>query len=209
MVRLLPRDLGVSKEALEVSIPQWCDCCYICQVSELLDNLKVSIPQWCDCCSNTCLTKLLTNSVSIPQWCDCCLVQPRLQGLQIVFQSHNGAIAAAGLAADSLSEIGFNPTMVRLLPFSLESLVREYLPFQSHNGAIAACWVNLVLTPPVLVSIPQWCDCCRSAAASAVKPLKKFQSHNGAIAAARIGLQPPCIPVFQSHNGAIAAKRRR
>jgi len=56
------------------------------------------------------------------------------------FQSHNGAIAAICAPLETLMTDGFNPTMVRLLPTS-SSL------------------------PPlrcVVVSIPQWCDCCVS-----------------------------------------------
>ena len=75
------------------------------------------------------------------------------------FQSHNGAIAAINpTLADNIAT-GFNPTMVRLLHFLLSSSS-----------------VNL------LVSIPQWCDCCRLRREN-VTDFPWFQSHNGAIAA--------------------------
>ena len=46
--------------------------------------------------------------------------------------------------------------------------------FQSHNGAIAAklcvyCFVNLQV-----VSIPQWCDCCRGDEHDGRKPKTSF-----------------------------------
>ena len=78
-------------------------------------------------------------------------------------------------------EISFNPTMVRLLPCLPRWIREKDERFQSHNGAIAAfqptfsdeqvhgfnpTMVRLLLKVAVLgareviVSIPQWCDCC-------------------------------------------------
>ena len=55
------------------------------------------------------------------------------------------------------------------------------------------------------VSIPQWCDCCPG---TRVKVYEKseFQSHNGAIAAISGEMMACNSSAFQSHNGAIAAK---
>ena len=55
----------------------------------------------------------------------------------MLFQSHNGAIAARATKN-----------------------VRSVIMFQSHNGAIAADRVPLDALYFGLVSIPQWCDCC-------------------------------------------------
>ena len=93
--------------------------------------------------------------------------------------------------------------------------------------------VRLLLTnfipspePFVLVSIPQWCDCCTSALSLKLALIPCFnptmvrlllgestslnghwfQSHNGAIAAALVVLWR-AFWSFQSHNGAIAANR--
>ena len=78
--------------------------------------IRVSIPQWCDCCGFCQQTRLPFSSVSIPQWCDCCLLE----------------------LAREAGVIGFNPTMVRLLPSGRGARTSIWLTFQSHNGAIAA-----------------------------------------------------------------------
>ena len=126
---------------------------------------------------------LISVGVSIPQWCDCCPLSPKtIRQKQRKFQSHNGAIAAAELNDELAGKLSFNPTMVRLLrcyPAEPERLNRAFqshngaiaakfarssllLPrmFQSHNGAIAAAPLPTQPTNSVLVSIPQWCDCC-------------------------------------------------
>ena len=54
----------------------------------------------------------------------------------------------------------FNPTMVRLLPLCGYGAMLALCEFQSHNGAIAALPSVRVRSYEVLVSIPQWCDCC-------------------------------------------------
>jgi len=64
-----------------------------------------------------CRTLLLKKLVSIPQWCDCC--------------SERRARKVA-------QKLRFNPTMVRLLPFSSSGGSDCKTSFQSHNGAIAA-----------------------------------------------------------------------
>ena len=79
-----------------------------------------------------------------------------------------------------------------------------HLRFQSHNGAIAAV---LKLPNPgehILVSIPQWCDCCWFSEDKRALHLE-FQSHNGAIAAGQSRTGWEKRRRFQSHNGAIAA----
>ena len=121
-----------------------------------------------------------------------------------LFQSHNGAIAAGSEIMKAFCFVGFNPTMVRLLPNSQVASFLGENEFQSHNGAIAAC--RLLLRVAIYV---------------------KFQSHNGAIAAQvfgnltpyRFSFNPTMVRLlrrcdicdnhsrlwFQSHNGAIAA----
>ena len=56
----------------------------------------------------------------------------------LLFQSHNGAIAARSVRRLNLRTAGF----------------------QSHNGAIAAVARRYDCYPCSEVSIPQWCDCC-------------------------------------------------
>ena len=77
-----------------------------------------------------------------------------------MFQSHNGAIAARMAPELQRAQIGFNPTMVRLLRQSSNWLALTTVVFQSHNGAIAAGFQGDALCGSVAVSIPQWCDCC-------------------------------------------------
>ena len=102
--------------------------------------------------------------------------------ISLQFQSHNGAIAASDLILFGNSFWSFNPTMVRLLQCSISALEIDsfmfqshngaiaasklaFAPsspqFQSHNGAIAACHRKNLRNPKIVVSIPQWCDCCR------------------------------------------------
>ena len=147
--------------------------------------------------------------LSIPQWCDCCAdgnTRNRLPSL--IFQSHNGAIAARrttllcrdadtlsipqwcdcceGIFAENFSvHRSFNPTMVRLL-LNITVKYRSGSHFQSHNGAIAACSSQLISGSSSSLSIPQWCDCCVTQ--TPPSPSRwRFQSHNGAIAALRLG----------------------
>ena len=102
--------------------------------------------------------------------------------------------------------LGFNPTMVRLLPTAGQQTASLPGQFQSHNGAIAAFPLQRPFKSQSQVSIPQWCDCCLWRVVNDFNDEPKFQSHNGAIAA-RFGL-PECglLCRFQSHNGAIAAR---
>ena len=143
-----------------VSIPQWCDCCG--REFIIFEQFNcVSIPQWCDCCGEAlrasmrfvasfnptmvrllrlwwCLTPLLTLTFQSHNGAIAASSSPLQKQVTKTFQSHNGAIAAINpTLADNIAT-GFNPTMVRLLHFLLSSSS-----------------VNL------LVSIPQWCDCCK------------------------------------------------
>ena len=103
--------------------------------------------------------------VSIPQWCDCCVYQ---------------------VVSQFVRQIGFNPTMVRLLRSMGGESGVWCISFQSHNGAIAAQSRQQNAQPPL------W-----------------FQSHNGAIAACETPVRDARRrTVFQSHNGAIAAQVR-
>jgi hypothetical protein len=169
------------RRKLKVSIPQWCDCCssppQIVQstlkfqshngaiAAETVKSLpafdanSVSIPQWCDCCLQLFHPRN-DLSLSIPQWCDCCRANSFLKPVRPIekFQSHNGAIAAVTSASMDLHvDLGFNPTMVRLLLNFLSH--RLYQCPKSFNP-------TMVRLLPQLhkifkrVSIPQWCDCC-------------------------------------------------
>ena len=124
--------------------------------------------------------------VSIPQWCDCCCEASRRRCGTHQFQSHNGAIAARTLSLLPAGIIKrFNPTMVRLLLFSLR--------FSLHCvGGFNPTMVRLLLWRGIV------------AAMAALL----FQSHNGAIAATLIKKAKKITLMFQSHNGAIAASIR-
>ena len=121
-----------------VSIPQWCDCCNLLEQIKTKVN-EVSIPQWCDCCLdissqvpfvlhrfNPTMVRLLhpAKFAEMVGWAGFNPTMVRLllnsgnciSSCWDVFQSHNGAIAAAG-CLQCLANFG---------------------RFQSHNGAIAA-----------------------------------------------------------------------
>ena len=115
MVRLLPRKALQLKSQIEVSIPQWCDCCAEVESEEerrvagfnptmvrlLLCHWRRPRSRWL--CFNPTMVRLL--------------LEVEVEGRRyVVFQSHNGAIAAA----------------ITLPIFTLTQT------FQSHNGAIAA-----------------------------------------------------------------------
>ena len=101
--------------------------------------------------------------VSIPQWCDCCLFSAfAFFTFAPLFQSHNGAIAAAATATASASVDEFqshNGAIAAKFPLFR---CNESRTFQSHNGAIAASNANSAAISSASVSIPQWCDCCSS-----------------------------------------------
>jgi len=164
-----------------VSIPQWCDCYdgwasapasrsagfNPTMVRLLLSNLHstriefpVSIPQWCDCYSSSKLKPVKMFMVSIPQWCDCYAPNP----LKV-----------------AVTENGFNPTMVRLLPLKGKGKTK-------YNR----------------VSIPQWCDCYKPF--SGKTPIT-FCSFNPTMVRLLRGEEIEAGSAgcwFQSHNGAIA-----
>ena len=121
-------------------------------------------------------------AVSIPQWCDCC----NLKGAPVcnicMFQSHNGAIAARSNFKQNAclkfqSHNGAIAASVTRLLDSFRWLFQSHNGaiaarqrgggagaqpwFQSHNGAIAAKCFQTAQFRPQLVSIPQWCDCCK------------------------------------------------
>ena len=125
-------------EFIEVSIPQWCDCCQGF-LAPIFAGDEVSIPQWCDCCRFLMEVKVPFRIVSIPQWCDCCFT-----------------IEYQGKTLD----LCFNPTMVRLLLYLKTKVQFDSRKFQSHNGAIAAIFDAIYNFVCAVVSIPQWCDCC-------------------------------------------------
>ena len=161
-------------------------------VVRVATGTAVSIPQWCDCCLTELARRVGANKVSIPQWCDCCQTPHSYHKHNFAFQSHNGAIAASSPKRKS-SKVGL---------------------FQSHNGAIAALFLQspqplfqIVSIPQwcdcckvlmatiegkAVVSIPQWCDCCLKASNWLAPRKRWFQSHNGAIAANRHKDHRPC-----------------
>ena len=140
MVRLLPIPFFVGAVGLlVVSIPQWCDCCLVVNEQRREEIMRVSIPQWCDCCPLfpfSVLTKTFTfqsHNGAIAASSTNAAFNPAKE-----FQSHNGAIAAGFNAFLRTTLIGFNPTMVRLLPSAGRGALPIIPKFQSHNGAIAA-----------------------------------------------------------------------
>ena len=63
-----------------------------------------------------------------------------------------------GLAVVVGCKLGFNPTMVRLLPFRDAVNLRRRQVFQSHNGAIAALtmagdWLSYLSFNPTMVRL--------------------------------------------------------
>ena len=94
--------------------------------------------------------------------------------------------------------------MVRLLHVNTSGYVVVFTEFQSHNGAIAALTLLVRSLHSLIVSIPQWCDCCWVCRQSC-RWFVAFQSHNGAIAAFSNITRISLLVRFQSHNGAIAA----
>ena len=186
MVRLLPlRSQGEVGEK-EVSIPQWCDCCFsMCEHGHRLRQRFQS--------HNGAIAAILEAdnllrllNVSIPQWCDCC--DQLFDDLRLgdeVFQSHNGAIAATkltsaviGLASfnptmvrllrelafqSSVDDLGFNPTMVRLLRRGINEPEPTPVSFNPTMVRLLQEVIWMEQTSLTEVSIPQWCDCCNGA----------------------------------------------
>ena len=78
--------------------------------------INVSIPQWCDCCEED--ERLVTKAaeVSIPQWCDCC--DDGEERRRRVIESFNPTmVRLLQNMGEDMGEgyLSFNPTMVRLL----------------------------------------------------------------------------------------------
>jgi len=123
-----------------------------------------------------------------------------------LFQSHNGAIAARMREAIRQHlELRFNPTMVRLLPPVPKQPNAMLLWFQSHNGAIAAYpAIGENLNFPC-VSIPQWCDCCKSLTPSIPDRSYSFNPTMVRLLHLESAGRLLSRSLFQSHNGAIAA----
>ena len=100
--------------------------------------------------------------VSIPQWCDCCRSLSSVSMIaEYWFQSHNGAIAARCIAVLPCETCAsFNPTMVRLLPLIKQCVYDRRVLVSIPQWC--DCCHNVVQTvlSGFVVSIPQWCDCC-------------------------------------------------
>ena len=137
MVRLLPVTLNRLQLSVMVSIPQWCDCCIseitgcVFAVPSFNPTMVRLLPQTSVTLNDTlvrfnptmvrllrlCRSKSHKNrTVSIPQWCDCCRRAEIEKFKALMFQSHNGAIAAGRMESYKDLIQSFNPTMVRLLP---------------------------------------------------------------------------------------------
>ena len=182
MVRLLPLSVGVNGEQNLCFNPTMVRLLRVCQC--YADRIvRVSIPQWCDCCNEIPRLRQCSTRVSIPQWCDCC------GGRTVPFQCgcvcFNPTMVRLlrplfpAIFPDFVS--GFNPTMVRLLPQIQNNravLAESFNPtmvrllhwgWGSGVGIVARFnptmvrllrQLNCVSVNQVLVSIPQWCDCC-------------------------------------------------
>ena len=146
---------------------------------------------------------------------------------RVVFQSHNGAIAAVKTFGRSVGEFRFNPTMVRLLRLCMGVMVVFLSRFNptmvrllheidadtlERAKSFNPTMVRLLLVPSVKPFIQSAFQshngaiaaskfCCHSWS------VFSFQSHNGAIAAHSTIVRYFSVPSFQSHNGAIAASR--
>ena len=123
-------------------------------------RMDVSIPQWCDCCVTFAPSPAPSDHVSIPQWCDCCrrhVLQPQIAPS---FQSHNGAIAAPILLYRKTPTCRFQSHNGAIAASGVTAINEPGTMFQSHNGAIAARLKRRRSLTKLPVSIPQWCDCC-------------------------------------------------
>ena len=95
--------------------------------------------------------------------------------------------------------------MVRLLRVEPQCHSRELLLFQSHNGAIAAYIQSYLLAHNIVVSIPQWCDCCLLLLPYLTPLLLCFNPTMVRLLRHGSWAQAEQSQLFQSHNGAIAA----
>jgi len=100
----------------------------------------VSIPQWCDCCSFEAMDSHPDKGSFNPTMVRLLRVRLVLSfGRSTMFQSHNGAIAAA----------------YQIVPS--EKLIKVSIP----QWCDCCPWlVKIAFKYFVRVSIPQWCDCC-------------------------------------------------
>ena len=156
---------------MRLSIPLWCDCNGV-EEDELVGLAVLSIPLWCDCnlfVSPVPLINLTFNptmvrlqqEATVALWEEKIAFNPtmvRLQPLkalqendiEVVFQSHYGAIATAVCFWAEEAEETFNPTMVRLQPTPFCILAKPERPFnptmvrlQPRSGGLA-----MPLVPP-------------------------------------------------------------
>ena len=164
-----------------VSIPQWCDCCH-----SWLDLTDSGL-----CRFNPTMVRLLPNCYAAshsgkPSFNPTMVrLLPSSSSNLKTFPRFNPTMVRLLLLNELrfLIQGSFNPTMVRLLPAvkfmgdsdtnsfqshngaiaaqSASSVPLILYRFQSHNGAIAAGTVWQLTFLGELVSIPQWCDCCK------------------------------------------------
>ena len=140
MVRLLLQRLIHLLHCIQVSIPQWCDCCQRCNREQRHSENRF----------NPTMVRLLPSIRFLS----------RLLGS--LFQSHNGAIAACSFPVDPLLYDEFQSHNGAIAAQTWRRNFAVQSQFQSHNGAIAAGVGGRKQMSPFWVSIPQWCDCCTS-----------------------------------------------
>ena len=144
-------------------------------------------------------------NVSIPQWCDCCPAPQQRLAPTLLFQSHNGAIAAVGRTQVGVDDFSFNPTMVRLLRAKAQQLPKALLRFNPTMVRLLRQKAMEERVANVEVSIPQWCDCCKSRLRNGLSAPHCFNPTMVRLLQISFEewLERPAL--FQSHNGAIAA----
>mgnify|MGYP000184239879 CR=1 FL=1 len=147
MVRLLQRAIGASRV--------FCHCFNPTMVRLLLiswdtnwRNWSVSIPQWCDCCyihGCICYTSEYSFNPTMVRLLPVTLPSPTLTSS---FNPTMVRLLQHYLTEQFLALLGFNPTMVRLLLRHAVSRWHAVSVFQSHNGAIAAKRFHILFTSP-------------------------------------------------------------
>ena len=123
----------------------------------------------------------------------------------ILFQSHNGAIAARIETKSWTAGSAFQSHNGAIAAITKNIQTLNFCAFQSHNGAIAARSSGKNQRRFVIVSIPQWCDCCLS---QIVGQFVRQVCFNPTMVRLLLDYEPDAIIIdhmFQSHNGAIAA----
>ena len=122
------------------------------------------------------------------------------------FQSHNGAIAASPTNAEIFKNLLFQSHNGAIAAVKRTAGGFLTISFQSHNGAIAASTSIGVLLAGVIVSIPQWCDCCPLWRKTPMLVCFRFNPTMVRLLPTANANFTLSDALFQSHNGAIAAQ---